>query len=465
MQLIERKENLILFYKMFNKYLFFLNIKMEDILKRINNLETLLRMKISSSHIFNNPNPNFTHLPTFEGNSLLTRNDAESLLNDSIWNIQGNTGTNSGVRGSDIPGNNYIGTNDSQNFEIRLNGSTVCFFRFTQDGALEIINPQSNVLIGKSAGLENTGNNTAIGDNSLSGSNSGNSNTAVGSSTMILNESGSQNCAFGQSVLLFNRSGNNNVGIGYFSLRSNQNSDSTAIGANSLQSVYEGDKNTSVGSQSLSSLTQGSENTSIGYNSMNSKQTGSSNTAVGANSLNNNVSGNYNTCIGYQSDVSNTDITNATAIGYGAIATTDNSVVIGNTSVTSIGGYSNWSNLSDGRFKYDIKDNVKGIEFIKKLHHVTYHVDKEKLNNFIGHSSEKTLDDGPKTGLIAQEVEKIANEIGYDFDGIIKPKNENDHYRLSYATFITPLIKAIQEQQDIIENLCEEIKNLKTKLE
>jgi hypothetical protein len=55
-----------------------------------------------------------------------------------------------------------------------------------------------------------------------------------------------------------------------------------------------------------------------------------------------------------------------------------------------------------------------------------------------------------RTGFIAQEVEKAANASGYNFSGIIKPKTDQDHYSLSYESFVVPLVKAVQEQQKII---------------
>ena len=53
-----------------------------------------------------------------------------------------------------------------------------------------------------------------------------------------------------------------------------------------------------------------------------------------------------------------------------------------------------------------------------------------------------------------------ANNVGYDFHGVDKPKNENSHYGLRYAEFVVPLVKAVQElaqqnngHQEVIENL------------
>ena len=57
------------------------------------------------------------------------------------------------------------------------------------------------------------------------------------------------------------------------------------------------------------------------------------------------------------------------------------------------------------------------------------------------------------TGFIAQEVEKAATEIGYTFDGVNVPKDENDNYSLAYSQFVVPLVKAVQELQKMNDSL------------
>ena len=57
-----------------------------------------------------------------------------------------------------------------------------------------------------------------------------------------------------------------------------------------------------------------------------------------------------------------------------------------------------------------------------------------------------------RSGFIAQEVEVAAAKSGYDFSGIIKPKTAKEHYGLSYESFVVPLVKAVQEQQQIIHS-------------
>lgn len=81
------------------------------------------------------------------------------------WELKGNADTDSGTAGSSSVGINFIGTTDAENLEVRLNNSTSTFFRFTQAGVLEFINPNSNTFLGLSAGLGNTaGQNVAIGN-------------------------------------------------------------------------------------------------------------------------------------------------------------------------------------------------------------------------------------------------------------------------------------------------------------
>ena len=49
------------------------------------------------------------------------------------------------------------------------------------------------------------------------------------------------------------------------------------------------------------------------------------------------------------------------------------------------------------------------------------------------------------SGFIAQDVEKTAKELNYDFSGVDAAKNDKDLYGLRYAEFVVPLVKAVQE--------------------
>ncbi|MBN2729087.1 MAG: tail fiber domain-containing protein, partial [Bacteroidales bacterium] len=120
----------------------------------------------------------------------------------------------------------------------------------------------------------------------------------------------------------------------------------------------------------------------------------------------------------------------------------------------------NWTNVSDRRFKTNVQENVVGIDFIMKLRPVTYNLDMDAIAEFNStpdsmrlFESEKLKASEIQSGFIAQEVEKAALEVGYDFHGVDAPKNETSHYGLRYAEFVVPLVQATQEQQIIIENL------------
>jgi hypothetical protein len=145
-------------------------------------------------------------------------------------------------------------------------------------------------------------------------------------------------------------------------------------------------------------------------------------------------------------------------------------VRIGNTSVTSIGGQVAWSTVSDGRFKKNVEEDVAGLSFISKLRPVSYEVDTDAENKFLG-VSDSVLSRIPaakkmprQTGFIAQEVDKIVKESGIDFTGVDAPQNEKSHYSLRYSDFVVPLVKAVQELSAKVDDQQKEIEALKTVL-
>lgn len=210
---------------------------------------------------------------------------------------------------------------------------------------------------------------------------------------------------------------------------------------------------TALGVESLFSNTSGIRNTALGSTSLYSLTTASFSTAIGANAF---YTGNYS---------------NSVAIGDAAVVTADNQVRIGDGSVISIGGFANWTNVSDARFKTNVEQNVPGLSFITKLKPVTYKLDLDVIHQFLKTPSdvrkpeiETNKKQEIQTGFIAQEVEEVAKELGFEFSGIDKPKNEDDFYGLRYAEFVVPIVKAVQEQQEIILKLQERILQLENKL-
>jgi len=292
-------------------------------------------------------------------------------------------------------------------------------------------------------------------------------NTAIGSKALFSNTNGHINTANGANALYSNTSGHGN----------------TATGHEALYSNTDGSYNAANGEGALSNNTTGSYNAANGRQALFNNTEGVSNTASGESALSNNTTGSFNTAVGYIAGpyITTTNLSNTTALGYEAITTADNTVVIGNIPVTSIGGYANWSNLSDGRYKNNIREDVEGIDFIMGLRPITYNLDVRQLSRKLGEdiridengnrfqeevspemvSSREKKASKRNTGFVAQEVENLANELGFDFSGIEKPENEQSMYRLRYAEFVVPIVKAMQEQQELIVELQNEMDELK----
>ena len=110
-----------------------------------------------------------------------------------------------------------------------------------------------------------------------------------------------------------------------------------------------------------------------------------------------------------------------------------------------------------------------------KLRPVSYNFQTKKYDEFIrgGNSDTKLAtqidftesENMRHNGFIAQEVEKAAIESGYQFDGLIKPKTDKEAYGLSYSQFVVPVVKAVQQQQSLIEKQNKEIESLKQQLQ
>jgi len=379
----------------------------------------------------------------------------------------------------------------------------------------------NNNFIGYQAGVNNTtgSNNNFIGYQAGASNTTGYGNNIIGYQAGYSGKTGHENCYYGYQTAYTSTVGERNIFIGYHAAYASTGSgnykdnifigDSTGlingsysnifignnagqnntqyeniyIGNNCAKNAYAGQYNTYVGTN-IGINSSGSLNTFIGNACAKNNTTGQYNVFVGTSSgfvnttgVNNvfvgeyaggmNVTGKNNTFIGHNALSWTDSIVNSIAIGHSAYVSGDNTARIGNTSMISIGGYANWTALSDKRFKKNIQENVAGLDFILKLKPVTYNIDMKKLNRFVGDKTDsynKEKEDIIYTGFLAQDVEEVAKDLGYEFSGIDAPKNEKDHYGLRYATFVVPLVKAVQEQQEIIENQKAELDFLKQEL-
>ncbi|WP_170826816.1 tail fiber domain-containing protein [Flavobacterium caeni] len=348
-----------------------------------------------------------------------------------------------------------------------------------------------NTAIGMQAmSINDTGsNNISIGYASLLGNLTGNGNTVMGDMAMSQSQAGSYGTAIGYQAMLYANNTttpfvNTNTAIGTEAIKgsatpaNNTGLANTATGYQALTGNTSGSYNTVNGYQAMLLNSSGYNNTAIGSTAMNSNGLGYGNVAVGNRALVNNTAGNYNTCIGNNVyPTSSTALTNYTGLGYnvGGATSASNMVELGNASVTAIRAQvTGITAYSDRRIKNNIQENVPGLSFIGKLRPVTYNLDLHKQNEMLyrGDKDKEDFDWEGKydiekikqTGFIAQEVAQAAQEINYDFNGVDVPKNAENLYSVNYTSFVVPLVKAVQEQQQIIEGQNEKISDLEARL-
>ncbi len=416
------------------------------------------------------------------------------------WSTTGNAGT--------VDGTNFVGTTDNIPLSFRVNNQLSGRIDPTKEttffGYQAGMNNAAfgNSAYGYQALISNTSgiNNLALGWSALFFNTTGSANTANGVGAIYNNTTGNNNSALGYDALNMNTTGNNNTGLGYFSLGANSTgnnntangyfslfnnisgSNNVAIGSYALSLttgasdlVAIGDsalfnntqtRNTAVGSQALFANTSGGDNTAVGYGALENNNTGGENSAFGSLARTGS-SGSFNTVIGFSAQSAD-GITDATAIGSNANVGTSNTIQLGDNNVTAVNSFGTFNTISDGRFKFNIREDVSGLNFILKLRPVTYQLDTRKIanslvsGNRLASYTNTNYNDLPsmnirRTGFIAQEVEKAADETGFNFDAVKKPKNEQDHYSLSYEEFVVPLVKAVQEQQRMIDTLGQKV--------
>lgn len=286
---------------------------------------------------------------------------------------------------------------------------------------------------------------SSAGDDLMWISSDANLNTFVGWGTGIVNNPSNVNDGIANTFI--------GSAAGYFNTVGFEN---TAVGSQAMYNMSSGDENTALGSRAFYANTSGRFNTAIGNQALGTTTGSEFNTAVGyqAGAYHNN--GWNNTFLGSRTGGNQANLYNIVAIGEGTTVTTVSTAILGNSATAKNGGYQNWSNISDGRFKKNIKDNVVGLDFILRLHPVTYNLDVTSLSKALHENQDKEWNDQMKTaiaekekmiqnGFVAQEVEKAAIASGYDFSGVEIPKSETDLYSLRYAEFVVPLVKAVQE--------------------
>ncbi len=243
----------------------------------------------------------------------------------------------------------------------------------------------------------------------------------------------------------------------------------TSFGRGTLANGAASTFNTAMGLRTMGSTTTGGSNTAYGADALGGNVTGGFNTAIGRNSLISNFSGSNNVAVG-MSAMQNTTGSDNVAIGRGALSSSNgsNNIAIGKDATVSNVSNSNqirmgntlatlatiqvaWSVSSDKRWKENVKPSDLGLNFINYLKPVSY----TRIND----KSKKT-----EYGFIAQELDESLKHFGAQNNGIISTDDEGT-LSVRYNDLIAPMVKAIQEQQSIIDAQSKKIDALLKRLE
>lgn len=230
-----------------------------------------------------------------------------------------------------------------------------------------------NTALGLEAMLNNsTGNyGTCVGFQSMRANTTGGDNVAIGLQSLNKNTTGSRNTALGFQSVFENTTADENLGVGYQALHKNTTgTPNLAVGYTALFNVTTGTHNVGIGYRAGDAITDGFQNVvigtdaggaltsardsvAVGYLALDAASTAGFCVAIGSGALGGVTTGSGenigiglnagdtittgSTCVflGSDADATSATLTNAIAIGAGATVGTSNTVVLGNSSVTT----------------------------------------------------------------------------------------------------------------------------------
>ena len=345
----------------------------------------------------------------------------------------------------------------------------------------------NNVAIGQAAlGANTTGSdNTAVGKNAGLSVTTGIQNTIVGTYAGDALTDADYNTAMGVYALGSDTLGSRNTAIGRSALSSQNftsatDSNNTAVGFYAGLSVTTGTNNTFVGTLAGDATDDGHSNVAVGYEAL-SANCGYENTAVGNNALKA-VTGIQNTAVGTLAGLNITSGGNNVFIGRdagitgspgGNTVTASNKLGLGDENISAAHIQVDWTVASDARDKTDFTALDLGLDFVKALAPVTYKWDKRAkygdkyaddydLNAQTPDGTHK--EDWLDIGFKAQEVQALEEAAGYTAAAkknlTVSTSEDNKQMGLQYSKFIPILVKAIQEQNALIEALTARVTTL-----
>tara|TARA_B100001939_G_scaffold140057_2_gene121267 strand:- start:5507 stop:7123 length:1617 start_codon:yes stop_codon:yes gene_type:complete len=285
---------------------------------------------------------------------------------------------------------------------------------------------------------------------------------AIGQCALNSNTTGCHNVAVGFCALKSNTSGRHSVAVGMCALR-NQTTGygNVTSGCAAGAAVTTGTLNTYIGHQVAPQATVGSSNVFIGNAAGFYLGNGDQNTAIGRNALYNSYHCDNNTAIGYRANFTGNMLGHNIAVGACANSSTTVGHTVWGSSSNNVQNcvYTAWSNVSDCRDKTDISllSSSYGISFIKKLKPVSYKWDNRdtyvrECSCSYGQKDGTLKSEKCHYGFIAQDIKSTLESLNITFDGLTHD-SEKDAYRLTYEELIAPLVKAVQELTERVENL------------
>jgi hypothetical protein len=357
----------------------------------------------------------------------------------------------------------------------------------------------NNTAIGYKTGLAVT---TGVG-NSITGANaglalsSGNYNTAVGLQALSTETVGAASTAIGagalQRQILGNTNDSNNVGVGYVAgtkvttgtnnvllgraaYNVTTGNDNIAIGTNSLSTESTGQRGIAIGTNALATQNftggQTTYNVAIGYNAGQSITTGETNTLIGGLCCDSMQTNEEMTAVGYNlAATSQTGRAREIVIGSngtGGGSNTARFITSGGSATLNIDGSdTSWAAASDSRLKKEVANSTVGLEFIKDLRPVTFKWNAKNaiansLPQYDADSSDPVYGEGKAHhGFIAQEVKTVIDAHSDVVNGHnIWVEDPNGTQQVAPSALVPMLVKAIQEQNALIEALTARITTL-----
>ena len=245
----------------------------------------------------------------------------------------------------------------------------------------------------------------------------------------------------GVSAGACNTTGEHITGIGFEALKANTTAaDNTAVGYRSLLVNTTGQYNTAVGKDALDAVISGNYNTAVGLAAL-GQVTSSNNVAVGDRALDAVTSGGNNIALGSESGA---------ASNWLKWTTESNRLTLGNNDITNSYVKVDWTVGSDVRDKTNFGTIPHGLNFVNQLNPVSFQFKKSREDD--------TPHGNLRYGFKAQEI--LALEKANNGTNVIVDDEFEEHLNLTNSHLTPILVKAIKEQQTVIENLTTRITTL-----